>query len=97
MTLISYAYYRDTFGGRYTEEIVPWLRRAFMLIDAQTLAANEEDIADAVCVQAEAMMDGGLTQVRIGDYSESRPNDSLICGEARALLEGAGLCYRGVS
>lgn len=94
--MIGYRYYKDTFGGRYGEEIVPWLRRSFMLIDSQTIAADEEDIADAVCVQAEAMIGDGVTQLSLGDYSEKRRAEGPICSEAMALLQAAGLCYRGV-
>ncbi len=94
--MIGYGYYRDTFGGRYGEEIIPFLRRAYMLIDGMILAAEEEDIADAVCAQAEAMADGSAYEVRLGDYSEKRTQGTLLCDEARCRLEEAGLIYRGV-
>lgn len=108
---VDFNYYRDIFGGKSEEgSISPFLSAAERIIwgavSLGELSERENSaISEAVCVQAEYMErlrenSGGYSSVRLGDFSMSRnasSNESScdICAEAAAVLDRAGLYYRG--
>lgn len=106
----DFDYYRNIFEGSSEEErISPFLSAAERIIwGAVSLAELSERensaFSEAVCVQAEYMErlkdSEGYSSVKLGDFSVSRnasSNESScdICAEAAAVLDRAGLYYRG--
>ena len=108
---VDYDHYSNIFGGKSEEEsISPFLSAAERIIwGAVSLGelSERENSAfyEAVCVQAEYMEalkenSGEYSSVKLGDFSVSRnasSNESScdICAEAAAVLDRAGLYYRG--
>ena len=95
--MIDYGYYHNSFCGRYGEEIVPYLKRAYHLIKCCILrGVQDSEIADSVCIQAEYMYQSdGFADIRIGDLSGTFRERGTVCREALMYLENDGLLYRG--
>ena len=88
---VDFAYYRDIYGGKGDEsEISPLLASAERVVRGCVVDVSEADEAfrTAVCVQADFL-----------DRAEDCRGDrfsALLCGEAEAVLDSAGLFYRGM-
>ena len=83
---VDFAYYRDIYGGKGDEsEISPLLASAERVVRGCVVDVSEADEAfrTAVCVQADFLDRGDRF---------SAP----LCGEAEAVLDSAGLFYRGM-
>ena len=105
---VDFAYYRDIYGGKGDEsEISPLLASAERVVRGCVVDVSEADEAfrTAVCVQADfldrAEDCGGYSSVKIGSFSVSGGSrgdrfSAPLCGEAEAVLDSAGLFYRGM-
>ena len=82
---VDFAYYRDIYGGKGDEsEISPLLASAERVVRG--------------CVVEDC---GGYSSVKIGSFSVSGGSrgdrfSAPLCGEAEAVLDSAGLFYRGM-
>ena len=108
MVNTSYDFYSQIFGGKADRDtIVPLLASADRLMDGAVIKdisdeISEEAMMTAACIHAEYSAkhgSGGYSSVKLGDFSISgRSSDAYhegICSEAYAVLERAGLLYRG--
>lgn len=96
---VTYGYYRDVYGGCRGEEIIPWLRSAFVLICGCVSIYDEDRMKYAACIQADHEYSVRYSSVSIGDFSARLNTDGgeLLCAEARMYLDGGGLMYRGTA
>jgi len=107
--MVDYTYYKNTYGGSGAEDtITPLLACAERLVRGCMISDPPDsflsDFKTAVCVQADFIKKaedcGGYSSVKLGDFSISSALrgdrfDAELCTEAKAVLESAGLLYRG--
>lgn len=98
----DYDFYRVVFCGEADEDIImPFIRTAGDIIGGAVLndyfsREEQSELFRAVCAQAEYMADNeGFSSVKLGDFSAEYPNTPAVCPRAAAILEGAGLLFRG--
>lgn len=107
---VDFAYYRDIYGGKGEEAVMaPLLASAERVVRGHMVGepsgSGENAYKTAVCVQAEfldrAESCGGYSSVKIGSFSASGASrgdrfSAALCAEAAAVLDSAGLFYRGM-
>lgn len=108
MVNTSFDFYSQIFGGKADRDtIVPLLASADRLMDAAVITDISDEISKeammtAACIHAEYSAKhsiSGYSSVKLGDFSISGVTREAagegICSEAYAVLERAGLLYRG--
>lgn len=98
----DYEFYRMVFHGSEKEDIImPFIRAAGDILRGYVMKdglseREESELFGAVCAQAEFMADNeGVSSVKLGDFSAVYAEVSAVCPRALAILEGAGLFFRG--
>lgn len=98
----DYDFYRSVFSGSEEEDIImPFIREAGDIlwghIAKEDLSEGElSELFRAVCAQGEYLCASeGLSSVKLGDFSAEYLNMKDICPRAIAVLERAGLLFRG--
>lgn len=104
MNYPDYDFYRAVFGGSEEEEVImPFIRKGADILGSYTADAplsddNEREFFRAVCAQGEFMEENeGFSSVKLGDITADYSGRGVICPRAAAILERAGLLFRGVS
>ncbi|MCI7768411.1 MAG: hypothetical protein MSJ26_10610 [Oscillospiraceae bacterium] len=98
----DYEFYRVVFCGSEEEDIImPFIRAAGDILRGQLTTdvlseSDETELFRAVCAQADHMAENeGLSSVKLGDFSAAFSRTSVICPRAMAIIEAAGLIFRG--
>ena len=100
MSCPDYGFYREAFGGRCEEDIImPFISAAYDILSAAAPEGenmNSEIFYGAVCAQAEYSLESeGISSVKLGDFSASYSDRTVISPRAVAILEKDGLLFRG--
>ena len=99
----DYGFYREVFGGSEEEEVImPFIRKGADILGGYIMGCelsdnDETEFFRAVCAQGEFMEENeGFSSVKLGDMTASYEKRGGICPRAAAILEKAGLLFRGV-
>lgn len=98
----DYDFYRSVFGGMEEEEVImPFIRCGADVLGGIVLNSyfskeEQTELFRAICAEAEFLCENeGVSSVKIGDFSAEYAKVGTICPRARAILERAGLLFRG--
>lgn len=98
----DYEFYRVVFCGSEDEDIImPFIRAAGDILRGAAARVDfsemeEAEFFRAVCAQAEYMeANEGFSSVKLGDFSAELSGSFIICPRAMAIIEAAGLLFRG--
>lgn len=102
MNYPDYEFYRTVFGGAEEEDVImPFIRCAADILGGAVLNSyysreEQREFFRAVCAQGEYIAENeGFSSVKIGDFSAEYAGSDTVCQRAVAILERAGLLFRG--